>query len=73
MALSFTVHTRPAERVRRLLEQADREVRRGEGFDGLEHFVEQAIMRDVAVGRLNTGAETAPGSKEEPHAACPAP
>lgn len=73
MALSFNVHTLPAERVRRLMEQAGLEVMRGEGFDGLEHFVEQAIMRDVAVGRLNTGAESATGSKGEPHAACPAP
>lgn len=51
MALSFNVHTLPLERVRAMMEQAGLQVMRGEGYDGLEHFVEQAIQRDVAVGR----------------------
>lgn len=72
MALSFNVHTLPAERVRGLMEQAGLEVMRGEGFDGLEHFVEQAIVRDVAVGRLNPRAGTDPGAGGDSSAACPA-
>lgn len=51
MALAFNVNTLPADRVRGLMEGAGLEVMRGEGYDGLAHFVEQAITRDLAVGR----------------------
>lgn len=54
MALAFNVHTLPLERVRAMMEQAGLEVMRGEGYDGLEHFVEQAIQRDLAVGRAGS-------------------
>lgn len=51
MALAFNVNTLPAEKVRGLMEAAGLQVMRGEGYDGLAHFVEQAITRDVAVAR----------------------
>ena len=51
MALAFHVNTLPADRVRGLMEEAGLEDMRGEGYDGLAHFVEQAITRDLAVAR----------------------
>jgi len=50
MALSFNVNTLKLEFVRGAMEQAGLKVMRGPGYDGLEHWVEQAITRDVAVG-----------------------
>ncbi len=53
-ALSFNTHTICAQRVYALMEEAGLTVMHGEGYDGLEHWVEQAVSRDVAVGvRLN--------------------
>ena len=49
MALSFNVNTLPTARVRELMERCGLLVCRGEGYDGLEHWVEQAITRDAAV------------------------
>jgi len=49
MALSYNINTLPTGRVRQLMEQAGLTVCDGEGYDGLEHWVEQAITRDAAV------------------------
>jgi hypothetical protein len=49
MALAFNVNTLKLEFVREAMEEAGLKVMRGEGYDGLEHWVEQAISRDVAV------------------------
>ena len=49
MALAFNVNTLKLEFVLEAMEEAGLKVMRGEGYDGLEHWVEQAISRDVAV------------------------
>lgn len=51
VAFSFNAHTLPAKTARALLAQAGFEVMEGDGYDGMAHWVEQAITRDVAVGR----------------------
>ncbi len=48
-ALSFNVNTLPLETVRGAMERAGLTVMRGEGYEGLSHWVEQAITRDLAV------------------------
>jgi len=48
-ALSFNAQTFPLEKVRGLMEAAGLEVMRGGPYDGFEHWVEQAITRDVAI------------------------
>ena len=49
MALSFNVNTLKLDFVRGAMEEAGLKVMTGPGYDGLEHWVEQAISRDVAV------------------------
>ena len=49
MALSFNVNTLKPEMVRGMMAEVGLDVMNGEGYDGLEHWVEQAITRDVAV------------------------
>ena len=49
MALSFNVNTLKPEMVRGMMAEVGLDVMDGPGYDGLEHWVEQAITRDVAV------------------------
>ncbi|MBR4726726.1 MAG: hypothetical protein IK080_02440 [Clostridia bacterium] len=49
MALSFNVNTLRPEMVRGMMAEAGLDVAEGAGYDGLAHWVEQAITRDVAV------------------------
>lgn len=49
VALSYNTHTLKTERVRELMEKAGFEVMRGGAYDHMEHWVEQAVMRDIAV------------------------
>lgn len=49
MALSFNVNTLKSEMVRGMMAEVGLDVMFGPGYDGLEHWVEQAITRDVAV------------------------
>ena len=49
MALSFNTNTLKLDFVRQAMEEAGLKVMTGPGYDGLEHWVEQAISRDVAV------------------------
>ena len=49
MALSFNVNTLKPEMVRGMMAEVGLDVMSGPGYDGLEHWVEQAITRDVAV------------------------
>lgn len=51
VALSFNAQTMKTEKVRSLMEAAGLEVRRGGAADGFSHWVEQAVTRDIAVGR----------------------
>lgn len=51
VAVSFNVRNMSLERVRALMEEAGLEVMRGGAWDGFEHWVEQAITRDIAVCR----------------------
>ena len=51
VALSFNAQTMRRDRVRELLREAGFEVAEGGPFDGFEHWVEQAITRDIAIGR----------------------
>ena len=51
MALSFNAQNLKLERLRDLMERAGLEVLRGGAYDGLAHWVEQAITRDIAVCR----------------------
>ena len=51
VALSFNAQTMKTEKVRNLMEDAGLEVRRGGAADGFSHWVEQAVTRDIAVGR----------------------
>ena len=50
-ALSFNAQTLKREKVLQLMEDAGFEVRRGGAYEGFEHWVEQAVTRDIAVGR----------------------
>lgn len=49
MALSFNTNTLKLDFIRETMEEAGLKVMTGSGYDGLEHWVEQAISRDVAV------------------------
>lgn len=49
MALSFNTNTLKLDFVREAMTEAGLRVMRGSGYDGLSHWVEQAITRDVAV------------------------
>ncbi|MBE5790845.1 MAG: hypothetical protein E7322_01650 [Clostridiales bacterium] len=49
IALSYNTHTLKTERVREIMEKAGFEVMRGGAYDKMEHWVEQAVMRDIAV------------------------
>lgn len=49
ISLSYNTHTLKTERVREIMEQAGFEVMRGGAYDNMEHWVEQAVMRDIAV------------------------
>ncbi len=49
MALSFNVNTLRLNFVRKAMEEVGLTVMTGPGYDGLSHWVEQAITRDVAV------------------------
>ena len=51
VALSFNAQTMRTEKVRERMEEAGLEVRRGGAADGFSHWVEQAVTRDIAVGR----------------------
>ena len=50
MALSFNVNTLRPEMVRGMMAEVGLDVSDGPGYEGLGHWVEQAITRDVAVG-----------------------
>ena len=50
LALSFNTHTLPLATVRAHLAEAGFRVCQGGPYEGLAHWVEQAIVRDVAVG-----------------------
>lgn len=49
VSLSYNTHTLKTARVRELMEKAGFEVMRGGAYDNMEHWVEQAVMRDIAV------------------------
>ena len=49
ISLSYNTHTLKTERVREIMEKAGFEVMRGGAYDNMEHWVEQAVMRDIAV------------------------
>ncbi len=49
MALSFNVNTLRPEMVRGMMAEVGLDVMDGPAWNGLEHWVEQAITRDVAV------------------------
>lgn len=49
VSLSYNTHTLKTERVREIMEKAGFEVMRGGAYDNMEHWVEQAVMRDIAV------------------------
>jgi len=49
MALSFNTNTLKLDFVRQAMEEAGLKAMTGAGYDGLAHWVEQAITRDVAV------------------------
>lgn len=50
LALSFNTYTLPLAKVREHLDRAGFDVCQGGPYEGLAHWVEQAIVRDVAVG-----------------------
>lgn len=49
VSLSYNTHTLKTERVREIMEKAGFEVMRGGAYDNMGHWVEQAVMRDIAV------------------------
>ncbi len=51
VALSFNAQTLRREKVLRLLEDAGFDAIRGGAHEGFSHWVEQAVTRDIAVGR----------------------
>ena len=51
IALSFNAQTFPLKRLRGLMAEAGFEVMEGGPYDAFEHWVEQAITRDIAVAR----------------------
>lgn len=50
-AISFNAQTLKARTVRELMAEAGFEVMRGGAYDGFEHWVEQAVTRDIVIGR----------------------
>ena len=50
LALSFNAYTLEREALRRQMRDAGLEVCQGGAYDAMEHWVEQAVMRDMAVG-----------------------
>ena len=52
IALSFNAQTLPARKVRALLAGAGLRVLEGGPYDHFEHWVEQAVTRDIAVAVL---------------------
>lgn len=50
-AVSFNAQTLPRERVLALMEKAGFEAKRGGAYESFSHWVEQAVTRDIAVGR----------------------
>ena len=52
-AVSFNAQNFPPERLRALMEGAGLEVLSGGAYDGFDHWVEQAITRDVVLARLD--------------------
>ena len=51
VAVSFNAQTLKTAKVREILEKAGFEVMQGGAYDGFSHWVEQAVTRDIAVGR----------------------
>ena len=51
VAVSFNAQTLPPSRVRALMAQAGLEPLSGGAYDGFSHWVEQAITRDIVVGK----------------------
>lgn len=51
VAVSFNSQNIKLENVRKVMEDAGFEVLRGGAYDGFAHWVEQAVTRDIAVGR----------------------
>ena len=51
VAVSFNAQTLRREKVLKLLEEAGFEAKRGGAHEGFSHWVEQAVTRDIAVGR----------------------
>lgn len=54
LAVAFNAQTLRRDRVRALMGEAGFEVCTGGDYDSMTHWVEQAITRDVAVGRRNS-------------------
>lgn len=52
LALSFNTYTLKAHRVCMLMEQAGMKPLRGSLYEGLEHWIEQAVSRDLVVARV---------------------
>ena len=51
IALSFNASSLPKAKLASLLEAAHFDVMQGRGYDNLAHWVEQAVTRDVVIGR----------------------
>ena len=51
VAVSFNAQTLKREKVLELMEAAGLEPKRGGAYEGFSHWVEQAVTRDIAVGR----------------------
>ena len=51
VAVSFNAQTLKTAKVRELMEKAGFEVKTGGAYDSFDHWVEQAVTRDIAVGR----------------------
>lgn len=51
VAVSFNAQTLKREKVLQLMEEAGLEAKRGGAHEGFSHWVEQAVTRDIAVGR----------------------
>lgn len=53
MALSFNAYTMKRDELRTICEEAGFHVFCGEEYDQMEHWVEQAVMRDVVIAKKN--------------------
>ena len=51
VAVSFNAQTLRTDKVLAMMEEAGLEPQRGGAYDGFSHWVEQAVTRDIAVGR----------------------